>query len=62
MILVVNIKNNSVFEIDEVAMAYINYAQMHDGEICEELFAEKNNMSIEIVSSEIKCLTEMLGM
>jgi hypothetical protein len=59
--LAVNIKNNSVYEIDEVAKLYIEFAKMNNGNIDECYFATKNNKSIEIIHDEILSLIDILN-
>lgn len=57
--LVVDISNNTVFEIDVIVKEYIEYSKNYNGEIDVELFSEKFKKTKEDILLEIEELNNI---
>ena len=60
IIVLVNIVDNSIYEIDENVKSYIDYAKQNDGNIDEMFFTISGQKTLEQINVEIKELLEAL--
>ena len=60
LILLINIRNNEIYEIDYKTQEYISYAKNNMGNIDENFFLNSKNSSLELIKLEIKELIKVL--